>query len=210
MDRFFRSLGFSRGAIQIVLPRTDYALGEVIEGELVYQLKQPADGNRLSIDVRASQSVTEPKVERVHRDGRWHREVRRSTRQHILYEYRQELDGQRRYDEGIYPFQLPLPRQFSDLTPDSDLVKVAEMAASLSTGIPIQRGPVVWTLECKLEIPWSLGMTDKLTIRVHQSARSEQPVAQAPAAPGAKKFCGGCGTPREPDDRFCTSCGKPF
>ncbi len=44
-------------------------------------------------------------------------------------------------------------------------------------------------------------------------AEPATPAARAPASAGgaaALRFCGSCGTPRDPADRFCGVCGRPF
>lgn len=215
MDRFLGKIGLSKGTLALELEHPTYHLGQEIRGSAKLELKKPYEGQRLWVRVKATQRVTKPKPTRVRRNDEWKNEIQSSTSTLVLYDYKLELDGHHYYDQGEYPFRLPLPCELPKTEPDSDLVKAAELVQVVFSGVPVSRGPIKWQVDAKLEIPWSLGVSAKKSIQVAErpkQAFQAAPPSSAPAASGPRKkrFCGSCGQKREAEDQFCQHCGRKF
>lgn len=201
-------IGISKGTLDIALDQPLFVLGATVSGAVSYRLKKPAEGRVLWVEVRATQTITQPKPVRVRRDESWTTEIRRSTQTNTLFQRRQELDDYHLYDQGSYRFEIALPQALPKTTPDSDIVKAAEMVQSMFSGIPVMRSPVTWSVEAKLEIPWSLAVSDKQRFEVSESPLPPSSRFSPPTS--ASNFCGECGEKREQGHKFCPNCGEKF
>lgn len=211
MDRFLRKIGIGKGRLDLELTEISYPLGDSIEGKLAFQLKKPVEGKELWVEVRAVQRVTAPKeVVKTRLRGEARRVVENKTSTLVLYEHRQVLDGHHLYDVGSHTFRLPLPTVIASPYPDSATPK-DRWRRRTRTDQLVRYTKVHWQVRAKLEIPWSLGVSDQKTIYVTPRPKGEKP-SHLPAPPrrAGPNFCAGCGQRRVPDDNFCSHCGRRF
>lgn len=204
MDRFLKKVGISKGDLSINLDSSRFFLGDTLSGSVDYRLKKPAEGKKLWVEVKATQKITQPRPTRVRRDDKWVTELHSSTRTLTLFQERRQLDGYHLYDQGSYRFEIGLPPELPQTAPESDLAKAAEMVQAVFSGIPVSRGRIKWRVESRLEIPWALGVSDVQDLRV------DGPLPGPPVPAGGENFCGECGKPRQPRNKFCPHCGRKF
>ena len=211
MDRFLSRFGISKGNLELEFPKSHYYLGTEVLGRLTFRLKNPSEARVLWAEIRATQRITEAKPMRVRSEGKWEREIRKTSTNHTLYKYRVDLDGHHLYDEGEFSFSLPLPEKLEGNHPKGDLGQTAELLQGVMTGIPVSRGPIRWFVEAKLEIPWGIGISDKKEINVLPALDGSKKI-RGPLDPNKaeKRFCGECGQKREVEEKFCQYCGQKF
>jgi hypothetical protein len=211
VDRFFRKIGLSKGRLDIELTDSSFPLGDCIEGKLSYQLKKPVEGKELWVEVRATQRVTAPKeVTKVRLRGKNERVVEDKTSTLVLYEHRDVLDGHHLYDVGSHLFRLPLPTVIASPYPDSATPNDKWLRRTQRDKL-VRYTRVHWQVRAKLEIPWSLGLSDKKKIYITQKPVPEDSAPlTAPPRKAGKNFCAGCGQQRESTDNFCSQCGRRF
>jgi hypothetical protein len=209
VDRFLRKVGLGKGRLDLELTSSSYPLGDNVEGTLSYELKKPLEGKELWVEVRATQRVTAPKeVTKIKLRGRNERVVKDKTSTLVLYEHRQKLDGHHLYDVGSHQFRLPLPPVIA-IPNTGSASPTAKLLKLLKGGDLVRCGPVKWQVLAKLEIPWSLGVSDRKKIQVTESPLTGNPPhTPTPPRQAGKNFCGSCGHQRGPADNFCSSCGQ--
>jgi len=84
-----------KGKIDIAIPKTNFNPGEVISGIATLTMKKTAKARRFTISLIGEQKI----IERVG--------TSRSSRKVRIYEFEQQLDGEKEYKEGgVYPFEI--------------------------------------------------------------------------------------------------------
>lgn len=89
-----------KGKMEIQIPRSSYAYGEIIEGKVSMELKQPLKAKGVFIQLLAEQKV----------DERQSGETRTTT--HTIHSQTLSLDIEKEYPAGQrieYPFQFTVP-----------------------------------------------------------------------------------------------------
>lgn len=223
MKSFFRRLGFGLGEIEIHISRPHFFLGECLEGEVRYELREPTAGKVLAIQIDAAYELRRPETSTVYEEGRSRKETKEVTKKVTLFSDKLTLQGESTFSRGAVPFQLQLPYKLPDTEP-SELGRIVEFATIFKHGIATTRGPLVWDLETRLDIPWSASLKKSVVIQVseppHPPHNTGTPPgflratrqAQPPAPPARKvpKFCSQCGNARTPEHRHCMGCGRRF
>ena len=89
---------FDKGKIDIAIPKASFSPGEVISGIATLNIKKKAEAREFTISLIGEQKITE------------RRGTKRSTRNVHIYEFEQQLDGEKEYKEGgVYPFEIKIP-----------------------------------------------------------------------------------------------------
>jgi hypothetical protein len=140
--------GFMKGKIEIQIPRSNYAYGELIEGKVSMELKQPLKAKGVFIQLLAEQKVDE------HRGGKT------TTHTHTIHSQTLPLDIEKEYPAGQrieYPFQLTVPSfQGPQIDMGGNLGKVINVMQAASPFIEAfglgHSHPVEWFLKVKLDV----------------------------------------------------------
>ena len=159
---------FGKGKIEIAIPKTDYAPGDVIVGQVALTLKKPVKADEVSVSLIGEQTIT--------RSGSMGTGRQRSaaTTQNIrIYDFKQKLDSARDYSEGReYKFKIKIPADIPGMKPQmpeledtlEQGLKIAQAAAAFMGAISVQR--TKWYLLAKLDIPGGLDIKDKADITI--------------------------------------------
>jgi len=170
--------GFETAVIDLELPKTAYAGGELIEGTLFLSVKKPVKARGLSVTLVAGQQFRE----QVYSDGEpW---TCTSTRK--IYDFRQLLDCGREYTAATdtpYPFSLVMPPV--DLTARAAAGYPGSFPAapgSPGTG-PVPVGRPAWSVEGYLDV---LPMAEEIRARI---AIVQVPAAEPGPRPAPAPVC---------------------
>lgn len=226
--------------MQLLLPHTNVALGQVLRGELMFHLTEEVRADAVYVGVQAEQQLSKPTLV-TERDG-YKTAVRtqQETSTRTLFHARTRLDGERVYRSGFYTFEVRLPYAIENTEP-SDFDKLLEVVATFKHGITTSRGPVVWHLYGELDIPWSRSLRHKVKLKVSPPLQQGPCYSGPPGvsavetalcdscggpvsavygcagcqeaeevAPVAARFCTECGEPRVRSARYCGNCGNPI
>jgi hypothetical protein len=94
-----------------------------------------------------------------------------STQIERIYEFKQQLDGEKEYSEGReYHFEMKIPADILGMGPQmtkgalGQVAKVAQTAAAITGVIPRRR--LQWYLQAKLDIPGGLDISRKVDITI--------------------------------------------
>jgi hypothetical protein len=146
---------FGKGKMRISLPKTHYLPGDIISGDIKFELKKPVQAREVSVSL-----IGEIKSTRVgSRRGRGYH-VSTSTQSTRIYDFKQQLDGEKEYSGGgEYHFEIKIPADIFDSgrqMPDVEGalgtgIKIAQAAAVMTGAIPYQR--TKWYISAKLDIP---------------------------------------------------------
>lgn len=156
--------GFGIGKIELKLPKTTYAAGEVIEGTLLLTVNKPVKARGLLITLYAKQRFRKEELD----EGR----IVMATVTEEIYNYKQQLDGEKEYQKTgeatAYPFSITMP-PMARVTQDA-INPLHEFTISLVGvqvgGGPGPIGPAQWTLEGYLDLPLALDVKAKVNIGV--------------------------------------------
>jgi hypothetical protein len=157
---------FGKGKIYITIPRTSYAPGDTISGNVAFTIKKPVKAREVSISLIGEQITTR---------GRDIDSGERSTttKHTLLYDFTQQLDTEREYSQkGEYRFEIKIPADILSMKPQmpelegksGQLLKIAQAAATIAGAIPLQR--TKWYLLAKLDIPGGLDIKTKADITI--------------------------------------------
>jgi len=162
VNKIFKKLGaivgIGVGDIDLQLTKHSFKLGDEVHGRLTLRLKDPVDGKRLVVGVRATQE--RERTRRAHDGSR-----ERVTETVDVHKFEMELDGKRRYQGEAYDVHLPLP---ADGAPRVDEIggTLGELARAVSAVIQATRAPVNWSVYAFLEIPWKANVKKSVPIVV--------------------------------------------
>lgn len=155
---------FNKGKIDIVIPKTYYAPGDIISGNIQLTLKKPVNARQLCISL-----VGEHKSTSRHRDSGGRMHTSSQTRQ--IYDFEQQLDTEKEYSQDReYPFEIKIPADIKSAAPQMPDVggvlgqglKIVQKAASMAGVIPFQQ--IKWYLLAKLDISGGLDVKKKADI----------------------------------------------
>jgi hypothetical protein len=93
---------FGKGRIKIALDRTHFDPGDIISGSITLTLKKPAEARGISVSVIGEQRSSRRSV------GMKGSLISNSRERYRIYDFKQELDGEREYSSGQeYSFACP-------------------------------------------------------------------------------------------------------
>jgi len=171
---------FGPKKITLTLEKYDYRPGETIKGNVTLKLKKPTVARKLEV------TFIGERIER-HRDRDAHGHSHTHTVHVPIYDFKIQLDGEKEYFEGTYPFEIKIPldmsnflpkskeenlKQFADevhkvYNPDGKLSKfiiATKNAEYAITGNP--SWPVEWSVKTQLDIPmrFDIGVNQKISL----------------------------------------------
>ena len=141
-------LGFMKGKMEIQIPRTNYAYGEIIEGKVTLELKKPQKAKGVSIDLVQEYQTYE-------RRGSQTVPVTHTNHIDTL-----TLDSEKEYPAGNvmeYPFKFTLPvYQGPQIDTGSTLGQVVKVIETVEPIINVlgsgHSGGSEWFLKAKLDV----------------------------------------------------------
>ena len=170
----------SKGRIDIVIQKLNYAPGDSISGNVTLVLKKPVNAREMNISLIGEQLMTNTQdITRqglIMGDGARSEGTmmpmmrRRRGREGIMigtrsenstttecvrvYDFKQQLDTEKEYSPGqeYYFFEMKIPAGILDMRPQT-------------TG-PVQSYPIKWYLLAKLDIPRGLDISKKVDITI--------------------------------------------
>ena len=153
----------SKGKIDISIQKTNYAPGDTISGNVALTLKKPVKAREVSISLIGKRITTQ----RGFTMEGWSS----STTKMRIYDFKQQLDGEKEYSEGReYQFEMKIPADILGMGPQTpegklgQVLKVAQTAAAMTGAIPRRR--LQWYLLAKLDVPGGLDITKKVDITI--------------------------------------------
>ena len=159
---------FGKGKINILIPKTHYAPGDIISGSVQLSLKKPVKAREVCISLIGEHKVTSTR-HRSMSSGDSGVSTRTSTRR--IYDFKQQLDTEKEYSQSLeYPFEIKIPADITNAAPQMPEVegalgqglKIAKAAAAMTGTIPFQR--IKWYLSAKIDIPGGLDVNKKTDI----------------------------------------------
>jgi hypothetical protein len=159
---------FGKGKMQITLPKTHYLPGEIISGDIKFELKKPVKARQVSVSL-----IGELKSRRVGSLSGDRYSSSTSTQVVRIYEFEQQLDGEREYSGGgNYHFEMKIPADI--LSAQSQMpemegvlgtgIKIVQAAAAMTGAIPYQQ--TRWYLAAKLDIPGGMDVSKNADIAI--------------------------------------------
>ena len=149
---------FGKGKINIVVPKTNFAPGDKISGNVVLTLKKPVKSREASISLIGEQTTT--------KGGITSQEQTKSTTR--IYDFKHRLDGEKEYDkEARYDFEIKLPADILSRQP-----QMPQASGALGQGLKIVQavtGMGIWSnwyLLAKLDVPGGMDINKKVQITI--------------------------------------------
>ena len=155
---------FSKGKIDIVIPKAHYAPGDIISGNVSLTLKKPVKAKQLCISLIGEYKST---TRQAGPDGH----ISTSTHTSKIHDFELQLDREKEYSQTQeYPFEIKIPANIDSAAPQMPDVggvlgqglKIAQAAAAMTGKIPVNQ--VKWYLSAKLDISGGLDVTKKADI----------------------------------------------
>ena len=149
---------FGKGKIDIAVPKTNFVAGEVISGIATLNMKKRAKASEFTISWICDQKITE------------RRGTSRSTRTDRIYEFEQQLDGEKEYEgSGTYPFEIKIPEDVL-----GQQAQMPQLEGTLGTALGIAQSltgmgatkRTSWYLLARLDIPWGVDTKEKVQITI--------------------------------------------
>jgi hypothetical protein len=149
-----------KGKIDIAIPKTNFNPGEVISGIATLTMKKTAKARGFTVSLIGEQKITE------------RRGTRRSTRNVRIYDFEQQLDGEKEYKEGgVYPFEVKIPE---DILEQQKTPPMPQMEGKLGTALGIAQSlagmgitkRTSWYLIARLDIPLGTDVKEKVQITI--------------------------------------------
>jgi len=145
----------AKGKIAISIQRFNYAPGDTISGNVALTLKKPVKAREVSILLVGEQQITQEQYTESRSIIFGHKKSRgTSTNTESVYEFKQQLDGEKEYSQGqeYYLFEIKIPADILD--------KEVQMTGA------IQSFPAMWYLVAKLDIPGGLDISKRVQITI--------------------------------------------
>jgi len=149
---------FGKGKIDIAVPKTNFVAGEIISGIATLNMKKRAKASDFTISLICEQKIKEM------------RGTSRSTRTDRIYEFEQQLDGEKEYEgSGTYTFEIKVPEDVLD-----QQSRMPQLEGTLGTALSIAQSltgmgatkRTSWYLLARLDIPWGTDIKEKVQITV--------------------------------------------
>jgi hypothetical protein len=149
---------FGKGKIDIIIPKTNFAPGDKISGNVVLTLKKPVKAREASISLIGGQTTT--------RGGTTSKEQPESTQR--IYDFKHKLDGEKEYDkEAKYDFEIKLPADILSRQP-----QMPQVSGALGQGLKIAQAIIGigvwsnWYLLARLDVPGGIDINKKAQITI--------------------------------------------
>lgn len=158
---------FGNGKMEIELSRHRFGAGEMIEGSVSFKLDEPLAARALIVGLRAKQRVRSRRMQ----NG----QMTSSEETRTVYEFKNELSGERTYSSGTKAFALTVPQdalKYETQAPDGIIGDIAR-AASFFAGE--SRSPVEWEVFGLIDIPWKVNVKKSVAITVVEGAPAPPP-----------------------------------
>lgn len=151
---------FSRGDLDVVPEKYQYAFGETIQGRITLKLKTPLQANKISVRLKAIRTSSAFSMQDGERDN-----------VQTIYDFALPLDGMKEYSEGEYSFQINIPADINlqigaKVDTQSTLGKVVQAAAAFEQMTGKMSSRIDWYLEAELDIPGAIDMRKKVEINI--------------------------------------------
>lgn len=158
---------FGKGKINISIQKPHYAPGDIISGDIKFELKKPVKAREVSISLIGEQKST--------RVGSMSGGSGASTSTQVvrIYDFKQQLDSEKEYSGvGEYHFEMKIPADILSMRPQMPELegklgtglKLAQAAATMTGAIPYQQ--TKWYLLAKLDIPGGLDVSRKTDVTI--------------------------------------------
>lgn len=157
---------FSKGKIALKLDKTHFEPGEIIKGTITLDLKKSIQARALNILMVGEERSSRTSVG-------MGKGVSTSQSQQKIYDFKQELEGEKEYfSGGQYSFEVKIPQEILNLTPRmpeipgvaGDALKLVQAAATMTGGM--RRIRVKWYLKAQLDIPGGIDISKKADITI--------------------------------------------
>ncbi|MBD3210061.1 hypothetical protein GF318_01645 [Candidatus Micrarchaeota archaeon] len=139
--------GIGEGSMDLQLDRTDVKSGGRITGKLKLNLNKPKEAKGLYVRLMGERRVTR----------------RGKKRKETVYNYVQQLGGEKTYESGEYTFELKVPEKTEVEK------KMGEGMAGAVVGVAKTLGvlePVRYYVKANLDVPMSLDISKTVEIAV--------------------------------------------
>jgi len=159
---------FGKGKMAILLPKTHYLPGEIISGDVKFELKKPVKAKEVSVSL-----IGEQKNTRIGTPSSGGSGVSTTTQVVRIYDFKQQLDGEKEYGQGgEYHFEIKIPADIlgsGQQMPEMEGalgtgIKIAQAAAAMTGAIPYRQ--TKWYLSAKLDIPGGADVSKKADITI--------------------------------------------
>jgi hypothetical protein len=162
-----------KGRIDIAIPKTHYAPGDIVSGNVALTLKKPVKAREMSISLIGEHKTTQTTPRVGGPMGGGGASMSTTTKTVRIYDFKQQLDSEKEYSQGgEYHFEMKIPADTLSMTPQvaemegklGQVLKVAQTAAAMTGAIPFQR--IKWYLLAKLDIPGGLDVSKKVDVTI--------------------------------------------
>jgi hypothetical protein len=151
--------GIGVGKVKVELEGHDFHPGDTIRGKVTVALDEDTDAKRLVVGLGGSRKkVSYSKGS----DGR----PTQSTHDETVYELERELDGERSYRTGEYPFELVVPTDATsrpEITTEGIVGDVARVVGAIASS---GRTSITWRVFAFLDIPWKRNVKAAVDVSV--------------------------------------------
>jgi hypothetical protein len=151
---------FGKGKIEIAIAKTHFAPGDVISGDVRLTMKKPVKAKGISIYLIGEQTTT--------RGGGLAPAERPKATRVRLYEFKQQLDGEKEYSKGEdYKFEMKIPADILSGKP-----QMPQIGGKLGKGISIAQAVIgvstttKWYLLAKLDVPRGIDIKKEVQITI--------------------------------------------
>jgi hypothetical protein len=148
-----------KGKINIRIPKTNYAPGDIVSGDVALNLKKPMKARELSISLIGEQRIVQ---------GGGIRGGERSENKQRVYDFKQQLDEEREYEQDrAYHFEMKIP---ADIL--SGLAQMPQIGGKVGQGVKVMQALVGvnkitrWYLLAKLDIPGGIDVKKEVQITI--------------------------------------------
>ena len=143
---------FGKEKITLMLEKYDYKPGDTIKGKVTINLKKPTNARKLEVSFIGRKMTHQSGISAV--GVATGRSSGSKTQYQTVYSFSMPLDGEKEYHTGDYPFEMKIPENLFQGTPDLEgklgsAVKVAQVLGGVSSRID-------WYVKAQLDIPMGL------------------------------------------------------
>jgi len=150
---------FGKGKIEIAIAKTHFAPGDIISGDVRLAMKKPVKAKEISIYLIGEQTTTR---------GGGLAPGERSRDKVRLYEFKQQLDGEKEYSKGEdYKFEIKIPADILSGKP-----QMPQIGGKLGKSISIAQAVIgvstttKWYLLAKLDVPRGIDIKKEVQITI--------------------------------------------
>ena len=150
---------FDKGKIEVAIPKTHFAPGDMISGKVALTIKKPVKAKEMSISLVGEQTTTR---------GGGLAGGERKQEKAIFYNFKVSLDGEKEYNKGgEYPFEIKIPADIlsarGQLPQPGGAVGQAFKIAQAVAGAGISTR---WYLLAKLDVPRGIDIKKEVHVTI--------------------------------------------